>query len=47
MGVGKRVKYVHADDAAEFEITDIDLTRVYSDLKDMTLDAQDSFERFL
>jgi DNA polymerase elongation subunit (family B) len=47
MGVGKGVKYVHADDAAEFEITDIDLTRVYSDLKDMTLDAQDSFERFL
>ncbi len=47
MGLGAGVKYVHVDDAKDFNLSDIDLERVYSDLKDLTKDAQESFDRFM
>lgn len=49
VGLGSSVKYVHVDEAVEmkFTIRDIDLKGVYSDLKDLTKDAQRNFDRFM
>jgi len=49
IGLGASVKYVHVDEAVKmgFTIKDIDLKGVYSDLKDLTKDAQRNFDRFM
>jgi hypothetical protein len=47
IGIGKGVSYATLDQAKNFTIADIDLSRVYSDLSDVTDDAQKTFTRFM
>jgi DNA polymerase elongation subunit (family B) len=47
IGYGKNVKYVTLEQAKDMSIKDIDLTRVWSDLKDLINKEQMTFEYFM
>jgi DNA polymerase elongation subunit (family B) len=47
IGIGTGVKYATLEQAKDFSIRDLDLTRVFSELSDITDNGQTSFERFV
>jgi hypothetical protein len=47
IGIGTNVKYATLEQAKDFTLRDIDLSRVFSNLSDLTDDGQTDFARFM
>ena len=47
IGIGGGVKYATLEQAEGFKVRDLDLTRVFSELSDITASNQSTFERFM
>lgn len=47
IGIGGGVKYATLEQAKGFKVRDLDLTRVFSELSDITASNQNTFERFM